>query len=64
MASPNGRVDGKTNGTSAIRFLWIEDWYGNAWRLEMETTSEIPALLTAMTEAQYADKVYKGLILK
>ncbi|MFR2047292.1 MAG: phage tail protein [Lachnospiraceae bacterium] len=32
MASPNGRVEGKTPGMSAIRFLWIEDWYGNIWQ--------------------------------
>ena len=64
MASPNGRVDGKTNGTSAIRFLWIEDWYGNAWQFRDGDNIQRFQHYYCNDRSAYADKVYNGSYFK
>ena len=64
MASPNGRVDGKTNGTSAIRFLWIEDWYGNAWQFRDGDNIQKFQHYYCNDRSAYADKVYNGSYFK
>lgn len=64
MASPNGRVDGKTNGTSAIRFLWIEDWYGNAWQFRDGDNIQRFQHYYCNDRSAYADKVYNGAYFK
>lgn len=60
MASPNGRVDGKTNGMSAVRFLWIEDWYGNMWQFRDGDNIKNWQHYYCNRRSSYADKVYEG----
>lgn len=64
MASPNGRVEGKTNGMSAIRFLWIEDWYGNMWQFRDGDNIQKYQHYYCNDRSAYADKVYTGSYFK
>lgn len=64
MASPNGRVEGKTNGMSAIRFLWIEDWYGNMWQFRDGDNIQKWQHYYCNDRSAYADKVYNGSYFK
>ena len=64
MASPNGRVEGKTNGMSAIRFLWIEDWYGNMWQFRDGDNIQKYQHYYCNDRSAYADKVYAGSYFK
>ena len=64
MASPNGRVEGKTNGMSAIRFLWIEDWYGNMWQFRDGDNIQRWQHYYCNDRSAYADKVYSGSYFK
>lgn len=64
MASPNGRVEGKTNGMSAIRFLWIEDWYGNMWQFRDGDNIQEYQHYYCNDRSAYADKVYNGSYFK
>ena len=64
MASPNGRVDGKTNGMSAVRFLWIEDWYGNMWQFRDGDNIQRWQHYYCNDRSAYADKVYSGSYFK
>ena len=64
MASPNGRVEGKTNGMSAIRFLWIEDWYGNMWQFRDGDNIQKYQHYYCNDRSAYADKVYDGSYFK
>lgn len=64
MAAPNGRVDGKTNGMSAIRFLWIEDWYGNMWQFRDGDNIQEYQHYYCNDRSAYADKVYDGSYFK
>lgn len=64
MASPNGRVDGKTNGMSAVRFLWIEDWYGNMWQFRDGDNIQKWQHYYCNDRSAYADKVYSGSYFK
>ena len=64
MASPNGRVDGKTNGMSAVRFLWIEDWYGNMWQFRDGDNIQKWQHYYCSDRSAYADKVYSGSYFK
>lgn len=60
MASPNGRIEGKTNGMSAIRFLWIEDWFGNMWQFRDGDNIKNWQHYYCNKRSSYADKVYEG----
>lgn len=64
MASPNGRVEGKTPGMSAIRFLWIEDWYGNIWQFRDGDNIQKYQHYYCNDRSAYADKVYDGSYFK
>lgn len=64
MAAPNGRVEGKTNGMSAIRFLWIEDWYGNMWQFRDGDNIQEYQHYYCNDRSAYADKVYDGSYFK
>ena len=64
MAAPNGRVEGKTNGMSAIRFLWIEDWYGNMWQFRDGDNIQKYQHYYCNDRRAYADKVYDGSYFK
>lgn len=60
MASPNGRIEGKTNGMSAIRFLYIEDWFGNMWQFRDGDNIKKRQHYYCNKRSSYADKVYDG----
>ena len=64
MAAPNGRAEGKTNGMSAIRFLWIEDWYGNMWQFRDGDNIQKYQHYYCNDRSAYADKVYDGSYFK
>lgn len=64
MAAPNGRIEGKTNGMSAIRFLWIEDWYGNMWQFRDGDNIQKYQHYYCNDRSAYADKVYDGSYFK
>lgn len=59
MKSANGRVEG-ADGRTAIRFLWIEDWYGNIWNLRDGDNIKQWQHYFCMNRASYADNVYDG----
>ena len=60
MESPNGRIEGKTNGMSAIRFLYIEDWFGNMWQFRDGDNIKKWQHYYCNKRSSYADKVYDG----
>lgn len=64
MASPNGRVEGKTNGMSAIRFLWIEDWYGNMWQFKDGDNIQKWQHYYCNDRSAYADNTYSRSYFK
>lgn len=63
MASPNGRVEG-VDGRTAIRFLWIEDWFGNGWQFRDGDNINKWQHYYCNDRSAYADKVYSGSYFK
>lgn len=59
MASPNGRVEG-VDGRTAVRFLWIEDWFGNGWQFRDGDNINKWQHYYCNDRSAYADKVYTG----
>ncbi len=59
MASANGRAEG-VNGRSAVRFLYIEDWYGNAWQFRDGDNIKTWQHYYCSKRSSYADKKYDG----
>ena len=59
MQSANGRVEG-VDGRTAIRFLYIEDWYGNAWQFRDGDNILKWQHYYCNKRSSYADKVYSG----
>ena len=68
MEAPNGHLadpvggDGKTTlgGRRAIRFLWIEDWYGNMWQFRDGVNINEHVHYVSNTRAEYADDKWDG----
>lgn len=59
MQSANGRVEG-VDGRTAIRFLYIEDWYGNGWQFRDGDNIKAWQHYYCNKRSSYADKVYDG----
>lgn len=59
MKAANGQPEGP-NGRTAMRFLWIEDWYGNEWNLKDGDNVKNRQHYFCMNRASYADNVYDG----
>lgn len=57
MASANGRCEG-VNGRSAIRFLYIEDWYGNGWQFRDGDNIKTWQHYYCNKRSSYADRVH------
>ena len=58
MASPNGVL--ANDGKHAVRFLWIEDWFGNIWqRMDGDNINDFQHYLCHNRNA-YADDIYNG----
>lgn len=54
MASPNGKASEDTN--APVRFLWIEDWYGNGWQFRDGDNIKNWQHYYCNTRSAYADK--------
>ena len=59
MASANGCVEGKS-GRAAVRFLYIEDWFGNGWQFRDGDNISHWQHYYCNKRASYADKVLNG----
>lgn len=59
MKSANGQAEGP-NGRTAMRFLWIEDWYGNMWQFRDGDNIKKWQHYFCMNRSSYADNVYDG----
>nr|WP_325300154.1 phage tail protein [uncultured Dysosmobacter sp.] len=59
MQSPNGRVEG-VDGRTAVRFLWIEDWFGNGWQFRDGDNIQKWQHYYCNKRSSYADKTYTG----
>lgn len=59
MKSANGRVEG-VDGRTAIRFLYIEDWFGNAWQFRDGDNIKAWQHYYCNKRSSYADKTYDG----
>ena len=58
MASPNGRTS--NDNDAAVRFLWIEDWFGNGWQFRDGDNISKWQHYYCNTRASYADKKLDG----
>lgn len=59
MQSANGRVEG-VDGRTAVRFLYIEDWFGNGWQFRDGDNIKAWQHYYCNKRSSYADKVYDG----
>ena len=59
MQSANGRVEG-VDGRTAVRFLYIEDWFGNMWQFRDGDNIKKWQHYYCNKRSSYADKVYDG----
>lgn len=59
MQSANGRVEG-IDGRTAVRFLYIEDWFGNMWQFRDGDNIKKFQHYYCNKRSSYADKVYEG----
>lgn len=59
MQSANGRVEG-ADGRTAVRFLYIEDWFGNMWQFRDGDNIKKFQHYYCNKRSSYADKVYEG----
>lgn len=59
MQSANGRVEG-VDGRTAVRFLYIEDWFGNMWQFRDGDNIKKFQHYYCNKRGSYADKVYEG----
>ena len=67
MRSPNGCLDdpegptgAKLGGRRAVRFLWIEDWFGNMWQFRDGVNIQNRQHFCCNKRASYADDTYTG----
>ena len=63
MQSANGRVEG-VDGRTAVRFLYIEDWYGNMWQFRDGDNIQKRQHYYCNDRSAYADKTYSGSYFK
>lgn len=59
MQSANGRVEG-VDGRTAVRFLYIEDWFGNMWQFRDGDNIKKWQHYYCNKRSSYADEVYDG----
>lgn len=67
MRSPNGCLEDpegptgiKLSGRRAVRFLWIEDWFGNMWQFRDGVNIKNRQHYCCNKRASYADDTYTG----
>lgn len=67
MRSPNGCLENPVGATGvslgsirAVRFLWIEDWFGNMWQFRDGVNIQNRQHYCCNKRASYADTTYTG----
>ena len=60
LENPEGPTGVKLSGRRAIRFLWIEDWFGNMWQFRDGVNIENRQHYCCNKRASYADDTYTG----
>lgn len=60
LEDPEGATGAKLSGRRAVRFLWIEDWYGNMWQFRDGVNIKNLQHYCCNKRASYADDTYTG----
>lgn len=60
LENPEGPTGIKLSGRRAIRFLWIEDWFGNMWQFRDGVNIKNRQHYCCNKRASYADDTYTG----
>ncbi len=60
MKEANGRTEAEGFSNTQVRFLWIEDWYGNAWQFRDGVNIKDYQHYVCNKRASYADSKYNG----
>ena len=60
LENPEGPTGIKLSGRRAIRFLWIEDWFGNMWQFRDGVNIQNRQHFCCNKRASYADDTYTG----
>lgn len=60
LEDPEGPTGAKLGGRRAVRFLWIEDWFGNMWQFRDGVNIQNRQHFCCNKRASYADDTYTG----
>lgn len=60
LENPEGATGIKLSGRRAVRFLWIEDWFGNMWQFRDGVNIKNRQHYCCNKRASYADDTYTG----
>ena len=60
LENPEGPTGAKLSGRRAVRFLWIEDWFGNMWQFRDGVNIKNRQHYCCNKRASYADDTYTG----
>lgn len=60
LEDPEGPTGAKLVGRRAVRFLWIEDWFGNMWQFRDGVNINNRQHYCCNKRASYADDTYTG----
>ena len=60
LESPEGPTGLKLGGRRAVRFLWIEDWFGNMWQFRDGVNIQNRQNFCCNKRSSYADDTYTG----
>lgn len=60
LENPEGPTGIKLSGRRAVRFLWIEDWFGNMWQFRDGVNIQNRQHFCCNKRASYADDTYTG----
>ena len=60
LENPEGPTGTKLSGRRAVRFLWIEDWFGNMWQFRDGVNIKNRQHYCCNKRASYADDTYTG----
>lgn len=60
LENPEGPTGIKLSGRRAVRFLWIEDWFGNMWQFRDGVNIQNRQHFCCNKRSSYADDTYTG----
>lgn len=60
LEDPEGPTGAKLVGRRAVRFLWIEDWFGNMWQFRDGVNIQNRQHFCCNKRSSYADDTYSG----